>query len=193
MSIFPQTIEASLGGRAVRASFLVLLDFATTPMRLWTGAGKLPSGGHDWMGLGEIGSISGLEQAVNGEAPETTLILSGVNSEVVRLARDEFNDEARDRLVTVLIQFHNFEDDRPLELFDEPYAVWSGRMQNARFEFEGPATRRITITAESLFSLRSRPVFSQYTDADQQARFSGDRGFEFVPTLINKIVTWPDF
>lgn len=193
MSIFPETIEAALGGRAVRASFLVLFDFATEPMRLWTGAGKLEAGGHDWMGLGEIGTISGLEQAVNGEAPETSFVLSGINSDIVRLARDEFDEEARDRLVQVLIQFHNYEDDQPLELFDEPYAVWGGRMQNARFELEGPSSRKITVTAESLFALRSRPTFSQYTDADQKARFAGDRGFEFVSTLINKVVTWPDF
>jgi hypothetical protein len=66
-------------------------------------------------------------------------------------------------------------------------------MQTPRFELQGASTRRITVSAESLFSLRSRPAFSQYTDTDQKARFPGDRGFEFVPGLVNKIVTWPDF
>jgi len=66
-------------------------------------------------------------------------------------------------------------------------------MQTPRFELQGPTKRRITVSAESLFSLRSRPAFSQYTDTDQKLRFSGDRGFEFVPGLVNKIVTWPDF
>lgn len=193
MSLFPATIEAALGGRTVRASFLVLFDFTSTPMRVWTGGGKITTGGNDWYGLGALGSISGLEQAVNGEAPETTFVLSGINSEIVSIARDEFELEARDRLVQVLIQFHNYEDDQPLELFDDPYPVWAGRMQNARFELQGPSKRVITVNAESLFALRSRPAFSQYTDADQKARFSGDLGFEFVPGLVNKIVTWPDF
>jgi hypothetical protein len=193
VSLFPATIKAALGGRTVRASFLVLLDFATTPMRIWTGAGKLQSGGTEWDGLGQLGSISGLEQAVNGEAPETTFVLSGINSEIMALARDEWADEAKDRLIKVLLQFHNEADDRPLELFDEPYAIWAGRMQTPRFELQGPTTRRITVSAESLFALRSRPTFSQYTDADQKSRFAGDRGFEFVPGLTNKTVTWPDF
>lgn len=193
MSIFPETIKAALGGRKVAASFLVLLDFTTQPMRIWTGSGKITAGGNDWYGLGQLGSISGLEQAVNGEAPETTFILSGINSEIVSLARDEWAEEARDRLVKVLVQFHNHEDDRPLELFDEPYSIWAGRMQTPRFEIQGPKLRKITVSAESLFALRSRPSFSQYTDTDQKSRFSGDRGFEFVPGLVNKVVTWPDF
>jgi hypothetical protein len=193
VSFFPETIEAALGGRTVRASFLVLFDFTSQPMRIWTGAGKITSGDEDWYGVGPLGSISGLEQAINGEAPETTFTASGINSEIVSIARDEFADEAKDRLAKVLLQFHNEEDDRPLELFDEPYAIWAGRMQTPRFELQGPRSRKITISAETLFSLRSRPTFSQYTDTDQKSRFPGDRGFEFVPGLLDKIVTWPDF
>ena len=193
MSFFPQTIEAALAGRVVRCSFLVLFDFVTTPMRLWTGAGELPAGGHTWSGLGELGSITGIEQAIAGEAPAAQFILSGIDSEILSKARDEWESEAKDQPATVYIQFHNFEDDRPLELFDQPYAIWSGKMQTPSFDLRGADERKITVTAESRFALRSRPPFSQYTDRDQQQRFSGDLGFELVPSLINKIVTWPDF
>lgn len=193
MSFFPQTIEAALAGRTVKVSFLVLFDFVTQPMRVWTGAGKITTAGEDWFGIGALASISGLEQAVNGEAPETTFILSGVNSEIVSLARTEWRDEALDRLAKVYLQFHNDDDDRTRTLFDQPFAIWAGRMQTPRFELQGPTTRTITVTAESLFSLRSRPAFSQYTDTDQKFRFPGDKGFAFVPNLINKTVTWPDF
>lgn len=193
MSLFPDTIKAALGGRTVRASFLVMFDFVTEPMYIWTGAGSIDTGGQTWKGLGNFGSITGLEQAINGEAPETTFTLSGIDSTIVSVARDEFESEAKDRLAKVLLQFHNYEDDRPLELFDEPYAIWAGRIQTARFELQGPTKRTISVAAESLFSLRSRPNFSQYTDSDQRSRFSGDRGFEFVTSLTNKVVTWPDF
>lgn len=193
MSIFPETIKQHLAGRTVRGSFLVLFDFKSEPMRVWTGSGKLPAGGAEWLGLGQIGSISGLEQAVNGEAPETSFVLSGVNKEIVSVARGEFEAEAKDRLAKVLIQFHNDLNDGPRELFDQPYPIWAGRMQTARFELQGPTKRVVTVAAESRFSLRSRPRFSQYTDTDQKLRYPGDRGFEFVPGLLNKIVTWPDF
>lgn len=193
MSLFPETIQAALGGRNVRHSYLVLFDFVSEPMRVWTGAGKITTGSEDWYGVGALGSISGLEQAINGQAPETTFVVSGINAEIVTIARDEWDAEAKDRLVKVLLQFHSDTTDGPLETFDAPYSIWAGRMQTPRFEAQGPRTRKITVAAESLFSLRSRPSFSQYTDADQQQRFPGDPGFEFVPGLVNKTVPWPDF
>jgi len=194
MSLFPETIKAHLGGRNVRMAYLVLFDFDGEPMRVWSGVGKLiTSGGVEWYGLGNIGSISGLEQAVNGEAPETTFVMSGVDPTIVRLTRDEFETKAKNRLVQVMVQFCNDDNDKALELFDAPYPIWAGRMQIPRFEMEGPSARKITVSAESLFSLRSRPSSSMYTDVDQRNRYPGDLGFEFVPTLINKTVTWPDF
>jgi hypothetical protein len=193
VSFFPETIAAILAGRTVKMPYLVLLDFVDEPMRVWSGFGTITAGGHDWSGLGEVGSIQGLEQAINGEAPESTFILSGINPEIVRLTREEFEDKAADRLARVYVQFTNAEDDRPLELFDQPFALWSGQMKTARFELQSTGLRRITVGCESRFSLRSRPNSSQYTDRDQQKRFPGDRGFEFVPTLRNKVVTWPDF
>jgi len=193
VSYFPETIQAALGGRVVKMSCLVLLDFVTEPARLWTGSGTITSGGEQWRGLGNLASITGLETALNGQAPQTSFTLSGVNSAIVSIARDEFETEAKDRLAKVLLQFHNEADDLPLELYDEPYAIWAGRMQNASFQLDGPTKRTITINAESLFAMRSRPAFSQYTDSDQQARFPGDLGFGFVSSLLNKVVTWPDF
>lgn len=193
MSLFPETIKQSLAGATVRLSYLVFLDFDAEPMRLWTGYGQIVSGGFTWTGVGGLGSISGLEQAVNGEAPETTLILSGVDSDIVRLTRDEFTAKARNKLVRVYVQFHNEIDDTPLTLYDDPYPIWSGRMKTARFELQSEGVRRINVAVESLFALRSRPNSSMYTSSDQQQRFAGDKGFDYVPTLLNKVVTWPDF
>lgn len=194
MSFFPETIAAILAGRTVKMPYLVLFDFDGEPMRVWSGFGTITTAGAlDWSGLGEMGSIQGLEQAINGEAPESTFVLSGVDANIVRLTREEFQEKAADRLARVYVQFTNAEDDQPLELFDAPFALWSGQMKTARFELQSNGLRRITVGCESRFSLRSRPNSSQYTDRDQQKRFPGDRGFEFVPTLRNKVVTWPDF
>ena len=176
----------------MRASYLVRVNFASETLRLWTGAGFLTAGGETWEGV-EVASISGLQQAVNGEATQASFVLSGVSSRIVTLARDEWEVEAKGRNIEVLIQFHNDANDLPLETYDQPYSIWAGEMQTPSFDLEGPNKRAITIVAESLFPLRARPAFGQYTEADQQARFAGDRGFELVPGLLKKVVTWPDF
>lgn len=197
MGLFPETIAASLAGSTVQCAALVLFDFTTTPMQLWTGNGLLRTNdGRDWQGIGHLGSMAGIEQAINGDAPEATFNLSGVSSEILRLARDEFMAEVYGRTAFVLIQFFGVDDpadpgnQRPL---DNPYAIWSGRMLQPTFTYGENGERSVSISAESLFSLRSRPKYAMYTDADQQRRFPGDEGFEFVGTLVNKVVTWPDY
>lgn len=189
MSLFPETIAAAMRGARPRCANLVLLDFVGEPMRLWTGNGLLTAGGFEWAGIGSLGSMSGLEQAVNGEAPEATFTLTGIDGTIMRLARDEFDAKARNRRAVAYIQFFNEDDDRTL---DQPFPVWGGRMHAPQFTIQG-STREVSVTCESLFTLRSRPNFAMYTDRDQQKRFDGDRGFEFVATLVNKVVTWPDY
>lgn len=191
MSFFPETIADALAGRKPKSANLVLFDFLGEPVRLWTGNGVLENvGGADWKGIGGLGAMSGLEQAVNGEAPDASFILSGIDAQIMRLARDEFEAKAKDRKVTVYLQFFGADDDQPL---DAPYPIWAGRMHAPLFKISADGAREITLTAESLFTLRSRPNFAMNTDRDQDRRFAGDRGFEFVATLVNKVVTWPDF
>lgn len=190
MGYFPDTIAAALGGRTPRCANLVLFDFVTTPVRVWTGNGVLKAAGEQWSGLGGLGAIGALEQAMNGEAPEVTMSLSGLDSSILSIARDEFEAEAKDRLVVVYLQFFNQDDDIPL---DAPYPVWSGRIQRPTFTIDASGARDISISIESLFALRSRPNYAMYTIADQQSRFPGDEGFGFVTSLRNKTVTWPDY
>lgn len=198
MSLFPETIAASLEGRTVDVAILAEFDFASEAVRLWNGSGTLQAAnGTSWEGLSGLGAISGIEQAVNGQAPEATFTLTGIDADILTTARDEFADEVRGRPVRLYLQFFGVEDEddpgnqRPL---DNPYPIWWGRMLSATFALDAEGgDRSIAVAAESVFSLRSRPRHAMYTDRDQQARFPGDKGFEFVASLINEEVTWPDY
>jgi hypothetical protein len=198
MSLFPDTIAADMAGQRVSACFLVEFNFVTEPVRLWLGGnGELETNdGQIWNGLGQIGALSGVEQAVNGDAPEMTFTLSGVDSQIVRLAREEFDAEAKGRMVYVLIQFFGVDDpedpdnQRPLDL---PYPIAAARVLTPEFVYGENGERSVTVRCESLFSLRSRPRYAMYTDSDQQRRFPGDLGFSFVAGLVSKVVTWPDY
>lgn len=197
MGLFPETIAASLGGAKVQAAALVLFDFTSKTMRLWRGEGSLNTrDGHAWAGLGALGNVTGIEQAVNGEAPEAVFTLSGVDQEVVTKARDELKTEVLGRRSFVYLQFFGEPDaDDPdnQRTLDLPYPIWCGRMLTPAFTYGQDGERSIAISAESMFSLRSRPRHALYTDRDQQRRFLGDRGFEFVGNLVSKVVTWPDY
>jgi hypothetical protein len=199
MSLFPETIAADLAREKVLACFLVKFDFTSAPMNLWIGGNGVleTNDGAKWKGLGQIGSVSGIEQAVNGDAPEMSFSLSGVDAELLSKVRDEYDTEVKGRLVYVLVQFFGVADpadpdnERPLDL---PFPIAAGRCLRPEFSLAAEGGQNsITVKAESLFSLRSRPRYAMYTDADQKRRFPGDRGFEFVAGLVNKVVTWPDY
>jgi hypothetical protein len=193
MGHFPQTIATALAGKVVRQALLVKFDFRSAPMRLWSGHGALATqDGLIWNGLGELGQIDGLEQAMNGTAPLTTFTLSGVSPEIVAMAKGEKSEFAQ-RLAVVYLQF--FDED--WQTLDLPHPVNFCVMDTP--EFDRPLvndplasqTRTITITAESLFARGARPPYGSYSDRDQQARFPGDRFCERLAELQNKTVIWP--
>jgi hypothetical protein len=194
MGYFNATVEAYLNRRSIAGSLLVFMDFVDTPRRWWPGFGDLVAGGHTWQGTGEMISVSGLEQPIGTSAPQTTFTLSGVDASIITLAR---NAAARVKGRRVVVYLQCFEIDpanasiaawTPL---DAPAALWTGTMDQMKYSAQGPGERSVTVTAESRWTNRNRPPFGLFTNADQVARFAGDRGLEQVPDLENKTIRWP--
>lgn len=188
MGFFNETIAAVVAGRTVRATLLVFFDFVDEPLRLWMGQGTLVAGGQEWQGLGQWGSIDGLEQAIGTVAPQTSFTLSGVAPNIVTLARQS-SDRVKGRDVNVYTQFL----DEDWQTLDQPFVVWSGILDLMKYAATGVSERTVTCTAEGLWTARRRPVYSLYTDRDQNARYPSDRGMELVPDLVTKNVTWPRY
>lgn len=189
MPFFSETVAAKLAGREVSAELLCFMDFRDTPRRWWMGFGDVVLGGHTWQGLGELIAIEGLEQSVGTTANKTTFRLSGVDATVVQMARQS-SDRVKDRRVQVFVQFWDVTDWLPL---DQPYALWSGRMDQMTYAADGPQSRTVTVTAETIWAGRRKAPFGYYTDRDQNQRFPGDRGLEQVSSLVNKTIRWPVF
>lgn len=196
MAFFPQTVAAKLSGRSVGAALLVFMDFRDTPRRWWPGFGNLEAGGHTWQGTGEFITVSGLEQTIGTGAPKATFQLSGIDPTLVTLAR-QASDRVKDRRVTVYIQFFDITPTdagvQPWSNLDQPFAVWTGIMDQMTYAANGPSERSITVTAESLWTNRRRPPYGLWTDRDQNARYPGDRGLEQVVSLVTKTIRWPNF
>jgi hypothetical protein len=185
MGFFPQTLAALAAGSTVNRAALVQLDFTSGTKYLFEGLGILQTAGQDWLGFGHLVRVTGMEQASRGNAPVATFTLSGVDREFVNYASNSAS-EVKGRPLTVFAQFLA---DR-MQPLDSPLAVYTGEMDVMRFSAQGPRERSITVTVESLFSDRASAPYSFLTDVDQKARYPGDRGLEFAPTLRNKTVNW---
>ena len=191
MGYFDDTIAAALAGRKVQAAFLVEFRFVSATMRLWNGNGDLSAGGHTWKGLRGLGQIDGLEQAINGQAPQATFSISGVSTQTQGEEQGDPLDYVNQPDI-VYLQFFNPD----WSTLDSPYAIWGGTMQTLQESFAWDDSKKawvstIGVTAESWFVGRGRPPFSYYSDRDQQHRFSGDLGLEYMAAMQNYTVRWP--
>lgn len=191
MARFPEIIAAVAARSTVDAALLVHMDFREQPRRWWTGFGPLDAAGEEWIGMGSLIDITGLESAVGMAAPATTFTLSGVDPEIVSLARNA-SDRVKGRRVRVFMQFFAAGPEPRWKPLDRPISIWSGVMDQMRYSGDGPTSRTVTLTAESLWTNRNRPPFGRYTNGDQQARHPGDRGLEEVAGLVNKTIRWVD-
>jgi hypothetical protein len=202
MPLFTQTIREQAAGRHVVCSLFVTFWFnGNKPMRVWEGDGRIDRGGSSWRGMGHrqdgegnpLQSIEGLEQAINGTAPQLNLTLSGVDSTIVAAAgKDAAADAIEGRDLTVAIGF--FDATQPaLVPLDNLVPLGTWIMQKPSFTATGPVLRTISLPCETLWSQRSRAPFGMLTDRDQQRRFPGDRALEFIPRMVDRTVTWPEF
>ncbi len=132
MAIFSELIEAQLDGATIRDAALVKFDFKSGVQRLWQGAGILDAGGHEWQGIGDLGTIAPIQSGPRGAVEEITLTIFGDAALLARINDDA--DESVGREAEVFLQFFdvrqtdevgNWVDWQPL---DEMISLFWGRM-----------------------------------------------------------------
>lgn len=174
-------------GRIAQAA-LVWMDFTGGAKRWWTGFGDLDVAGHRWQGLGDLIGISPIETSYDLSAQPLTFSLA-CTPEMLAMAINA-KQQVRDRTVMVYCQLFAVEamaaftsgggEIQRGQPLGSPWVMFSGTMQ--RMPWRATATERtLTLEAEGLFFRRNAPPRGRWTDADQKARWPGDRGLERLP------------
>lgn len=168
---------------------LVFMNFLDGPKRWWTGFGDLDVGGHRWLGVGDLIDISPIETTYSVSAEQVTFQMAAT-AELVALSLAS-RARVRDRAVRVYLQYFLlgesflYGDDQILVESGQPLAsplsIFSGTMQGMPWEMNGPNSRSISLECEGLFFRRNAAPRGRWTDADQKARWAGDRGLERLP------------
>lgn len=164
---------------------LVFMDFRDTPKRWWTGFGDLDAGGHRWQGVGDLITISPISTAYDLSAEPMTFTLA-CTPELLDLSINA-KWRVRDRPVTVSLQLF---DMGTKQVLGSPFVMFSGTMQRMPWKASGPTERTLTLEAEGLFFRRNAPPRGRWTDADQRARYAGDKGLERLPRYVNYEARW---
>lgn len=157
------------------------LDFESGFVRAHTALGTITWGGYDWLGVGKLGNVSTIEESAELSRRTTTYTLGGVPSDLISVVLGE-NYQGRPAKL-----YLGFLNPTTGQLVADPDLLDQGKMDISDIE-EG-ATCTVSITAESRVAAWDRPVIRRYTNAEQQARFPGDKGLEFTDQA-KKEINW---
>lgn len=188
MGFFDATKAALANGNVVGLAVLGEFEFTEGTNRYWlNGVGTLNAGGFDWTGAGDLVAVENITTGEGDGADNLVFTLSGVNAELLALAQQA--ESVRGRTVTLYGQFLDVTTQQPTsDLWALPTA---DIMDTIGFAASGPSQRAIRLTAETIWTARSTAKNAFYSDRDQKARFSGDRGLEFIFGMTSNDVAWP--
>jgi hypothetical protein len=183
-----ERIEARVRGVA----WLVALEFVSGTQRFTTAPVDVVSGGYTWQGMGELSSVSAVQESADSIAARMTIGLSAVNEAMLAAAIGNV-DTYRGRSARLYLQ-----------LFDEAFlpvgaAVqrWSGYMDKVQITRQrsdgggGESVGRINLVCSRAGMARARQYQGlRLTDAQQQQRYPGDTGVRYVQTLLEAPSLW---
>jgi hypothetical protein len=165
---FDSVIEAIAEGHTVHAALFVQNEFNAVTSRNWTGLGTITLGGFDWIGTGELVKLGALAFGGDDAAPGLTMTLSGVDPAFVAEAR-------------TMPSVHGLEQFIYLQFFDADTLQPVG-------DFYELDRRFLDVIG---FSIQA---YQDWSTADQDALFAGDRGLEYIGDLVyGQRIAWPDF
>lgn len=177
----PATLAAVTAERVV-TTFAVEMSFPSGFVRLNGTPGDITIAGNTYLGVGTLGAISAVEEGGDARAQGITVQLSGIPSDSIAVA---LTQAYQNRAATVWVV--------PLDaagaVISDPIVIFKGRID--QMDITDGETSAVTVKLESRLRDWAKPRARRYTNEDQQAEYSGDRFFEFVPSVVEKELIWP--
>jgi hypothetical protein len=171
----------ALAATQVRAVVFVEMDFASGYLRMNNSAQNMDWNSLTWLGIGRVGSIDPVGEGVTLEVRGLRFSISGIDPAHVSLA---LNEQYQGRACSMW--FAPLNED--YSVIADPVLVFSGRMDLMDIDMGTTAT--ITVSAESRLADWDRPRVRRYNAADQAITDPADKGFEFVPQMVEKNIRW---
>jgi len=175
-------VATAIAAGNTAAVILIEMDFGSGTLRVSTAPYSVHAAGDDWIGVGALGTLGGLDEATAIESRGISLEMSGIDPANIALA---LGSNYQGRAITIWVAVLNPDTH---VVIDDPVALWSGRMDTMSINLDAGAV--ITLTAESRLADLKRPRARRYNSADQQIDYPTDLGFDFVPLMVTRELPW---
>jgi hypothetical protein len=180
---FPAAVATALAQQNVAIVTFAKLEFPSGTVYLHNSLGSYTWGGHDWLGVGDLGSISQVEEGLDVSPYAITLTLSGLDATISGAALTE---DYYLHGVTVYLGVLNTND----VLIDTPTQIWAGFMDQMNMTVGADGGDAIQLVAESELSRFNKSLNLMYTNTAQQERSSGDLFFNFLHRIEGAKINW---
>lgn len=174
----PRTMSALMqvaaAATVVEPFFAVEFYLPTETLRMWTGNYSLTIGGNVYVGAGDIMSVSEIQETGDIQAAGATLGISGIPSSYLSMALSTQYQGRACRIYFGIVT-------SPSDMVE----IFSGEIDTMDIDERGD-TCTVVVSVENILVLLERPVVRRFTHEDQQTRYPGDLGLEFVVSLQSK-------
>lgn len=182
MRDIPQGIIDALESATFRPLFLVEIEF-DTPLRFSSSFGSVTVGGTEYFGAANLGNITSAKENLDLDPNQIDITLAGI-SDASLSAFGQSNYLNRNVRIKIAML-----DENGKVINDETMNYFIGKTDEVKFNYGKNSS--IVVTARDRLADWSRPRVERNMNADQQARYPGDKGFEFVGQIADKKIIWP--
>lgn len=171
------TTRSAIDQPEVFPFFAVDLLFDSNPVYTWTGVGTLTVGGNDYVGAGQLLSISSIEETQEMAVKGATITLTGIPSSLISLA---LTQPYQGRVCNIYFGVMGE------QVFNQ---VFSGYMDQMNIEEDGE-TATIEMMVENKLIDLERARVARFTSGYQKSVYPGDLGMDFIEDLQDKRISW---
>lgn len=174
--------QAELEKPVTRLAFFAEFNFLSGTVYVSSLGQTVTWGGHDWLGLGALGNISAIEEALGTTASALTFTLNVAQIEWLSLSAGNTNEyRGRDAKLYFCPVNEQF------QLVDTPVICWRGTMDTQQVSIDGEmgeASGNISLKCEtSAYGLKRRSSL-RLNAAQHKQKFPTDLGFDYLTDLI---------
>ena len=180
---FPTNVATALAQQHVAIVTFAKLEFPSGTIYVHNSLGTYTWGGQNWLGVGDLGSISQVQEGIEVSPYAITLTLSGLDATIsgAALTEDYFMHP-----VTVYMGVLDADD----ALIADPTQIWAGFMDQMNVSLGSDGGDAIQLIAESELSRFDVSRNLMYTNAAQQERYSGDLFFSHIHKVQGAKFDW---
>lgn len=182
---FPSSVLTALSAQHVALVTFAKLQFPSGTLYLHNSIGTYTWGGNDWLGTGDLGQISQIEEGADVSPYKITLSLSGLDPDISGAALTE---DYYLQPVTVYLGVLDADD----ALLADPTVVWEGAMDQMNLSVGAEGGDVISLTAESELARFNKASNLKYTAAQLQSDYPGDLGFDLMADVDGAKLRWGD-